>query len=131
MGLTYVLVAPKSLLIPGFELASIGVAIKFIVSTFVCASVQTYFIARYLKLEFMELLMYQLSILSMMLVASGIAYILSICCVRSMRAQLILYSLLYGSMIVTAGYFKPSLMGLNKSEILIFRDKAKALIGLA
>ena len=125
MGLSiivsYFIIAPKNLLIPGLNMGAIGLALKMVLCLLVEVNLTIYFVAKYLEIPFKYL--FQFNVLFFLLPLSFFIkyfsqWILS-CVLISPHFILVMIfsSVLYLSAVIAVVYRIPSIAGMNREHI--------------
>ena len=115
---SYFMLAPKNLVIPGFELASSGLALKMVIMQFIQVNVTMWWIARVFKWRFEWTSQFLVLVLTIFL-GLALKLFLTILLPIPIAFSMILYSFTYIILLVLIAYFKPSLFGFRGNEFKV------------
>jgi O-antigen/teichoic acid export membrane protein len=117
MIVTYLLLAPTTSAVPGLGLQSNGLAIKMLVMQFIQVTASSYIITRLFNLKFD--LLHQIIVLALVLVLSFISkFAVSSVLSLSLVSEMIIATLCYLSSMLVILISFPSLISLNRGEII-------------
>lgn len=116
-GLLYVLVAPGNYLIPGLGLQATGVAIKFVLHSFILMVMQTYVVTKYLQLNLKDIFLRQMSTLIILIAVNTGAYQLSKYLATERISIFLFFCIIDVIVIFIIGWNKPTLVGMMPEEI--------------
>jgi O-antigen/teichoic acid export membrane protein len=119
--ITYLLLAPKTFLIPGFELGAMGLTVNMLVVTILLSNIYAYFPLKELGLSFYRFAARQLWVLLLLspiaFLAASFASIIKFHNLLNLILMFAIYSLLAFALV----YIKPVIIGITKVE----RDEYK------
>ena len=119
--LSYIFVAPSDFIIPGFDLGSIGTALKLAINPIFFSAIQLYFVLKYIKYSQRQFYLNQIIVLLFLGVISLSLYILSSQFIQNRLFELIVFSFLYSVTMLFILYFKPQLAGLSRGQLTSFK----------
>ena len=121
--LTYVLVAPTTLILSGFSLGSNGIAIKMIVISIILSTIQSFYILKMIKSTLSQWIQFQFLILlffvSVGVLTNVIIDIFILNAILSIISFVIIYTTISGGIL----FIKPQLAGLTNVEILNYKNQ--------
>ena len=121
---TYLVLAPKTLLIPGLNLGSNGLAIKMVFMQLIVVNVMGYVVARYIGSNFDWV--YQLvGLLTAIILGLISKLIITLFIPAHFFIQMILFSFLYMFFVLLIIYLMPWLIDFRRSEII---DNSKIIL---
>ena len=121
---TYLVLAPKTLLIPGLNLGSNGLAIKMVFMQLIVVNVMGYVVARYIGSNFDWV--YQLvGLLTAIILGLISKLIITLFIPAHFFIQMILFSFLYMFFVLLIIYLMPWLIDVKRSEII---DNSKIIL---
>jgi len=124
MIVSYFMLAPKDMFIPGLGLASEGLAIKMVVSQWIIVNIQAYVIARVFGWKYDWL--YQLVGLLIVIIMAYAAQMVGFYIFEDfIIMQFIISGLIYLLMIISVLYYFPWLAGLKRKEVTKYVEKIR------
>lgn len=127
--ITYLLLAPKTYLVPGLQLAATGLSIKMVLVQFIGVNITLFFVTRFIKVGYLKFLLYQLFILLPLLAIGGIIFYFEQLFFKSLEspAGLIWRFLFSGSIylacVMGLCWFSPAVIGSTKKEITLYLSR--------
>lgn len=133
--ITYLLLAPKTFLIPGFQLDSIGLALKLVIVQFVSVTLQLFFVCKMIGRKLNQYLISQLFVCIFLLATGGLEWFVA----RSLSLtastafgtviNLICSFCFWGLIIGLTVWFKPDIYGLSRASLLSASDQVASRPG--
>ena len=129
--ITYILLAPKLFFVPGFELGSLGLALKLVIAQLFSVTIQLYFVCKIVNVKMSHFLSSQL-IIPIPIILGGFCEMLirsyiniSVQGVFENLSSVIISMMLWSIVLGIIIWYFPRLIGLNKSTI---QDTVKQVI---
>ena len=134
--MTYILLAPSHLVIPGYSLGSIGLALRFVLLSFIAYNVRLIFNCRLLGIKLNPLLIHQISVFGGLLIigwtiCTATRYVISFLYLEpnlKSWVAFIMSSVLYSFIVAAIVLVKPAVCGLSRSEISKYVKSLKNFI---
>ena len=131
--ITYLLIAPKDFVIPGLAMGALGLSLKKFCTQFFIVNALTFFSTRYLKIRYLPFLYHQIFIVTVLFLILGALTSVHIIPVSELLPVRILAMVVNGMiyMIIVGAllYWKPALLGLEKREIIRWKNKTFKRLG--
>ena len=107
----------------GLNLGANGLAIKTVVFQFVAVNLQFYFIAKYLRMSFVDGIRNQLVTIGALMLISFLSILMvnSLFAVQSVFFSLFFAGALYSAVAIFAAYLFPALFGIDPTDIILLK----------
>ena len=128
MLITYFLVAPHNYY--GMDFGAVGLSIKFVLYQIIITNVQLVYNSRLLNIKFREYLIHQFVIVLLLLSCGLISKFLLVSFINlslNPLLDILIIGVVYIAIVLSFIYFKPTLFGLNKSNIKSLKELLKII----
>lgn len=122
LPVTYFLIAPKSSF--GFELGSVGLALKFVIMQIIAVNIQLWFNTKFLRLSYSHFLWHQVYSVFMVLLVAKSAISFTDLFFQNPFLNVIISGIIYSVLIGLLVVVVPSILALSRSELknLLFTE---------
>ena len=125
LSLSFLLIGPEN--VGALDLAAIGLALKMVINQVFMVNIQLWYNCKFLKVSFLQLLLYQVLILLLLLAAGFSTKIIAVSLTKIPILQLLFSISLYSFIIFMAIYIFPNVIKMSREElnryILIIQKK--------
>ena len=121
--LTYVLVAPTTLIIPGFSLGSNGIAIKMIVISIILSTIQSFYILKMIKSSLSQWIHFQFLVLLFLVSAGVLTNVIIDMFILNTLLSIISFVIIYTTISGGILFIKPQLAGISNEEFIYYKNQ--------